>query len=100
MKYNNSNLGAKPINFPEEEMKKLSGQKIIITTIGDKDYDKYNVGDLVVTPWMAVYQILKRQNFKKIEEHPFYNKLTSFQINLVSKYKKYCVLTLFKLERK
>lgn len=97
MKQYSFNKNIKKINFPEEEIEQLSKQNKFITTRVSNDYNKYNVNDIVLTPWKELFKIVKRINISDIKKHPYYNELTKQQIDLLSKYKRICVLWAVKL---
>ena len=84
------------IDFPEEEINILKKQNKIITTRVSAEYNKYNVGDLVRTPWGDIFKVLNIKKFRDIENHPYLDELTEDQINLLSKYKKMDLVTMYK----
>ena len=88
------NLATKKISFPKKEIQIIKKQNRIITTRVSSDYDKFDVGDIVETPWNVLYRVDKRQNITDIKDHPYYKELTEDQVDLLSRYSKIAVLTL------
>ena len=86
----------KKITFPPSEIDTIKKQDRIITTRVSTDYDKFHEGDLVETPWKAIYKVAKRLEITSIEKHPYYSELTKQQIAYLSKQDKIAVLTLEK----
>lgn len=86
----------KKIDFPENEIKLLKNKHQIITTRISKEYGKYNVGDVVLTPWNKQYIVTSVEKINNVKQHPYYQYLTDDQIQLISKYKRISVLTLKK----
>ena len=84
----------KKITFPPSEIETIKKQDRIITTRVSADYDKFHEGDLVETPWKAIYKVAKRLEITSIEKHPYYSELTKQQIAYLSKQDKIAVLTL------
>lgn len=89
----------KTIHFPSEEIKKLQYQNKIITTRVSKEYGRYQVNEIVQTPWLENYTVYSIQKINNVKQHPFYSFLTEQQIQLLSKYKRIEILTLEKIKR-
>ena len=87
----------KQIDFPIEEIKQLKNKSRIITTRVSQEYNRYHQGDILKTSWEKCYIVDSVQKINCIENHPYYQNLTTKQIQLISKYKKIDVLTLKKL---
>lgn len=84
----------KDITFPKEEIDILKKQDKIITTRVSKDFEIFQKGDFVKTPWNKIFKVIDRKEISKIEDHPYYKELTTDQINFLSKFNKIAVLTL------
>lgn len=87
----------KKINFPLEEVEILKKRSCIITTRVSREYNCYSSGDILQSPWGDLYIVDKVKKINCVKQHPFYNDLTTEQIQLISKYKRIDVLTLKKL---
>jgi hypothetical protein len=78
-----TNVESMVIGFPVSEHQslkdRLSQEKSIFTTRISDEYDKYEVGQQLITPWgdeVAVMSIMKLDDLKS---HPFYGELTDAQ---------------------
>lgn len=92
--FKKAKIAVKNISFPRSEVKKLKTQMQIITTRAGDDYDKYQLGDIVKTPWGAKYTIIGRRNIGSVMQHPYKDELTDKQVEELKKYDKLAVLTL------
>lgn len=86
----------KAINFPEEELANLKGKDHFYTTRVSSDYDNYNLGDTVTTPWGDAYDIVSEDKYNNLKDHKFYDELTDEQKRLLATYKKIKLLGLTK----
>ena len=82
------------IDFPRDEIPNLKNKKSFSTTRVSEDYNKYSVGNIVLTPWNRQYKIVKRVDIQNVKQHPYYKELTKQQIDFLKKYNKLCVLWL------
>lgn len=89
----------KRISFPKGEQRKLSKQNRIVTTRVDSDFDKFQLGDVVLTPWKAYFKVVGRRVVTEITKHPFYSFLTPTQREQIKAYDKMAVLVLDKVDR-
>lgn len=87
---------SKAINFPEDELANLKGKEHFYTTRVSSDYDKYNLGDTVTTPWGDAYDIVSEDKYNNLKDHKFYDELTDDQKRLLATYKKIKLLGLTK----
>ena len=87
----------KKIDFPVEEVALLKNKSRIITTRVSKEYNRYHLGDILESPWKELYIVDKLKKISCIKDHPYYQDLTTEQIQLISKYKRIDILTLKKL---
>lgn len=78
---------SKNITFPSEEINNLKGKDHLYTTRVSSDYDKYNLGDTVTTPWGDNYVIDSEDIYDDVKKHKFYDELTDEQKKLLSQYK-------------
>lgn len=62
----------KPITFPKEEIANLKGKKHFYTTRVSSDYDKYNLGDTVTTPWGDNYVVDSEDIYDDVKKHKFW----------------------------
>lgn len=87
-------FGEKEILFPQEEIQNIEYKNIIWTTRVDEDFDVFNVGDIVISPWETRYKIVQEIVIEDIFQHPFYVELTQSQIDFLDKYDRMKVLKL------
>lgn len=92
--FKKAKIAVKNISFPRSEVKRLKTQIQIITTRVSDDYDKYQLGDIVKTPWGAVYKVVGRRSISSVVQHPYKDELTDKQVEELKKYDKLAVLTL------
>lgn len=85
------------ISFPDEEIQDLSKRSKIYTTRVDKEFGKYKLNHTYLSPWGDLLKVIDIKIYTNIKDHPNYNELTNDQIGLISKYKKFEVITLEKL---
>lgn len=93
----NGNQPVKQMFFPEDEIDQLSSQERVITTRVSLDFDTFQVGDTILTPWGDYYTIQDRQEFTKVTDHPQYKTLSEEQKEFIAKFDKYAVLTLLRI---
>ena len=89
------------ITFPKDEhdyvIKRLDSNGTAITTRFKKDFGKYKLNNIRMTPWGDLVKIINLQTFNDVTKHPYYKDLTTDQIEKIKKNGNYEVLTLKKL---
>lgn len=84
----------KLISFSEDEIPLLKGRMTIWTTRVSDDFDKFDIGDVVETPWGEKYRVQLFKVIYDVEDHPFYDELTDEQIDFLSRFDEMKVLKL------
>ena len=82
------------IDFPKEEIPQLSKQNKIITHRVLDDFGKFNINDIVDTPWNVKYKITGKKSISNINSSPFSKYLTTAQFQYLSKFDQIDVLRL------
>lgn len=77
--YTGKKVAVKPISFPAEEIPTLQTQSVIHTTRISNDRTAFNVNDIVQASWGDTYRVISKDEFKSVEDHPFFNDLTEDQ---------------------
>lgn len=92
----------KSIDFPEEEYddvsKRLEDGKIVWTVRVDKEYKKFNKGDVLNTPWEYKVKVKDSKLIDNIKDYEHYDELTNEQKNELKEYDKLQVLELKKMD--
>ncbi|MFC1638711.1 hypothetical protein ACFL26_00385 [Patescibacteria group bacterium] len=87
------------IDFPAEEHEPLQQQfdhfSFAYTTRVSSEVGKYEVGNVLMTPWGRRVRVSEVREFSGVDNHPYLNELTEAQRALVGKHdKRYEVIKL------
>jgi len=90
------------IDFPSNEYselrKRLSHGKPIYTTRVSTEMGRYNIGNTFITPWNDVVKVTWTKIGKYPEDHPFKDSITKEQWKIISKYDRYKIIKLEKID--
>jgi hypothetical protein len=94
----------KPILFPYNEVdsikQHLYDDHYIYTTRVSSEKDKYNLHDKLIPSFdkHLVLEVIEKNEYKKLSEHPYLDNLTEDQKKVISRYSSYTVLKLELIE--
>ena len=84
----------KKMRFPENEIQDLKSRNHIITHRVSRDFDRFDIGDVVKTPWDMTYKITQKMVVDDVDESPFAAQLSDQQKDFLSNFDKIAILTL------
>ena len=87
----------KSITFPDGELVNLLNRNEIITHRVSDERLKFKVGDLVQTPFGAIYRVAEKYNLDSVDNSPWLSFLTPDQIALMRKFGQVAILKLRKV---
>ncbi|MBU0625066.1 hypothetical protein KKF05_01850 [Patescibacteria group bacterium] len=86
------------IDFPKEEHASLQQQfehfGFAYTTRASDEVEKYEVGNILKTPWNRIVRVSSIERFNSLADHPFLNELTEQQKEEIGSYSYFVVIKL------
>lgn len=86
------------IDFPKEEYTGLQQQfehfGFAYTTRVSDELEKYEVGNVLKTPWDRMVRVSSIERFDSLADHPFLNELTNQQKEEIGSYEHFMVIKL------